>query len=115
MHLDIAEPSIGNKASAFPTDRTPIGTCIIDSERMYRGEYDSTLHAISFLRECLDGQFLVALPPSFVIANHFDLRADIIGDIFLVSSVVVKGDAMRRQRLETHANVYFGLTGHAYM
>ncbi|KAH9008250.1 hypothetical protein EDB83DRAFT_2676968 [Lactarius deliciosus] len=48
--------------------------------------------------------WLLALPspypsPSFVIGNTIDLRPNIFGDIFLVSSLVVKGDAVSNARI----------------
>ncbi len=82
----------------------------MDSERKRRGDRN-TLHAISFLRECLNDQFFVILPPSFVIGNNIDLRSDIFSNIFLVSGLVMEGDAERRQRLETDTDVYLRPTG----
>ena len=66
-----------------------------DSKRKQVGEISNTLHAISFLRECPDNQFLVIVPPSFGVGNNIDLRSDKVRDIFPVSSLVFKGDAQR--------------------
>ncbi|KAH9047960.1 hypothetical protein EDB83DRAFT_2633278 [Lactarius deliciosus] len=73
------------------------------------GSLRETLHAISYLRQCLDDPFLVVFPPFFL--------PDVFGGVFLVSSLVVsmKGDAARRQGLETVAGVYLQLKTNAYV
>ena len=88
---------------------------MMSSEMKRPGECRDTLHAISLLRECLDNQFLVILSPSIVIGHDIDLGPDIFYDIFLVPSLVMKGDAERCQRLETIAYVDLRPTSNTYM
>ena len=79
------------------------------------GVYRNTSHAISLLRECLDHQVLVILPPSIDFRDISDLRHDIFSNIVLVSSLVVKADAARRQWLETDADIHLWPTRGTYV
>src|ERR1700744_420746 len=80
---------------------------MVNSERGSIGDYNNPLHAISFLRERLDDQFLIITSPSFVTSDESDLSADVFSDIFLVSGFVMKGNTERGERLKTVADVNF--------
>ena len=51
VHLQSAEPSIGDKASASPADRIPIGTYMVDSERGSIGRSTATPYMPSAFSE----------------------------------------------------------------
>ena len=87
----------------------------MECKRKHRGENGNALHTIGFLRVCLDDHFLVVLPPSVIIGNNSNLRSDIIGNIVLVSSLIVKGNAAVRQWLETEADIYLWPTRDTYV
>ena len=93
----------------------PIGSYILGGERKHQGGYGNNLHAISFVRKRLDDQFLVNIAPPFVVGNKIDLEPDIASDIRLVTILVVKGNAERRQRFKTGTNVSLWLACETYM
>ena len=76
---------------------------------------EDTLHPIRSLRERLDDKVPVLFAPS----PHFLVRVnhgtDIIHDVFLLSSLVMKGYAKSRQRLESRLYVDLGSTRDTYV
>ena len=60
----------------------------------------NALHPVSFLRGRLDDQFLVRSFPFFHLWVGIDDGCDIIDDVLVVSSLVVKGDRTGSQMVK---------------
>jgi hypothetical protein len=76
---------------------------------------EDTLHPIRSLRERLDDKVPVLLSPSPHFLVGLNNRADIVYDIFLLSSLVMEGHAESRQRIENGLYVALGSTCDTYM
>ena len=91
---------------AFPADRTPNDTCSHYSTEITAVD-QFNLHSVRSFRERLDHKFLVLLPPSLhdLLRIRVDNRPNIVCNILLLSSFVVKGYSERSQRFKDAAYV----------
>ncbi|SRR6266851_4260379 len=60
----------------------------------------TSLHSVGSLGECLNNQFLVLLTPSSHLRIRINDRVDVVDDVFLLSSLVVKRYMEGCQRLK---------------
>ena len=100
----------GNSVVAILVGRKPIGTCGNVSEEDVSFETGHA-HPIGFLGERLDHQFLILLSPSAHPHVRADDGADILDDVFLLPSFVVKRHSTGRQRFYNSSDVDFRATG----
>jgi hypothetical protein len=70
--------------------------------RTYRAKNseEDASHAISSLGERLDDKLPILLTPSPYLRIRIDDRCDVISDVFLLSTLAMKGHAERCQKLE---------------
>ena len=71
---------------------------------------EDAIHPIRSLGECLNDEVPVLLAPSPHLLVRMNNGTDIIHDVFLLSTLVMKGNAESRQRLEGRLYVDLGST-----
>ena len=76
---------------------------------------EDTLHPIRSLGERLDDEVPILLAPSPHLLVGMNNRADIVHDIFLLSSLVMEGHPESRQRPESGLYVNLGSTRDTYV
>ena len=74
-----------------------------------------SLHSIHFFRQCLNHQVLVLIPPPSHPSVSVNKRPDIIRDILLLPSFVVKRYRVWGQWFKNGLNVKLWATGNTYM
>jgi hypothetical protein len=104
---------VEDSAAVLPVGSTPIGT--YENIRTYHGVQEETLHPVCSLGEHLDNKHSVLLAPSAYLLVRMNNRTDIIHDILLLSSLVMKRHAKRCQRLENSLYVDLGSTCDTYV
>ena len=106
--------SMGNSAVEFLVGRKPIGTYGNVSVRGGSIAFGHS-HPIGSVGERLYDQILILISP---FAHHrvgVDYRGNILDDVLLLPSLVMKGYSTSRQRLQSSSDVNFGPTRGAYM
>ena len=114
VHEEYVAGLAGNSAGEFPIGRKPIETCDNISEIDVPVALGHS-HPIGLVGERLDDQFLIFLAPLAHIRVRVDDRADIINDVLLLPSFLVKGHSTSRQRFQGSSDVDFRSTRDAYM
>ena len=103
---------VEDTAGGFPVDRTPTETCLRRFNK-YHGCKVNHLHAICSIGERLNHKFFVLQLPS----PHDLLRIqvndgpNIVCNIFLLSTLVMKGDSPRGQGFNDVSYINFGAAG----
>src|SRR6266404_9525122 len=82
--------SVGRNVAAFPAGNTPSGT-LNDVSQCNNPEM--ALHSVGFVRECLNNQIFILVPPSFHERSRgsTDHRLDVFKNILLLPASVMKG------------------------
>ena len=83
--------------------------------RIYRGMKEDTIHSVCSLGKRLDDELPVLLAPSAYLPVRVNNGSDVIHDIFFLSSLVMEGDAKRRQRFKNSLYVDLRSTRGTYM
>jgi hypothetical protein len=83
--------------------------------KSHQGFSNDTIHPVGFFCEDVDDQLLVLRCPSYVFWMCVDDRLDIVLDVSLLSSLVMKGDIERNQGIEDILDITFRSTCDTYM
>jgi hypothetical protein len=70
---------------------------------------------VGFVGECLDDQILILVSPVAHLRVRVDDRGDILDNVLLLSSFIMKGHLKRRRGLQSSSDVDFGSTCDTYM
>ena len=105
---------VGNIGVEFLVGKKPIGTCdnmSVDNVSIAIGDS----HPVGPVGECLDDQLLILLSPFAHPRVRVDDRRNILDDVLLLPSFIVKGHLKRRQGLESSSDINFWSTCETYM
>jgi hypothetical protein len=81
---------------------------------MQAGVEDIGLHPVGFLRECINNQFLILRPPFPHPLIRVDEKIDIVGNIILLSCLIVQRDGIGCQGLQGGSDIALEAARKAY-